>query len=109
MKKFRKWIPLFLFLGLLPALLTGCNPESGTSYEIIYPSGLSRGPCDWEDVVPVEGAPYQLTSGKSENFEKTAPMIYGFWMKTAKCCTSTRSWAIAWSAVRRVIRKIPFG
>ena len=51
MKKFRKWIPLFLFLGLLPALLTGCNPESGTSYEIIYPSGLSRGPCDWEDVV----------------------------------------------------------
>ena len=31
MKKFRKWIPLFLFLGLLPALLTGCNPESGKS------------------------------------------------------------------------------
>ena len=78
MKKFRKWIPLFLFLGLLPALLTGCNPESGTSYEIIYPSGLSRGPCDWEDVVPVEGAPYQLTSGKSENFEKNRS--YDLWV-----------------------------
>ena len=67
MKKFRKWIPLFLLLWLLPAQLTGCDSGVGrASYEIIYPSGLSFGPYDWNDIVPAEGAPYQLTSGKSE-------------------------------------------
>mgnify|MGYP001031262001 CR=1 FL=1 len=72
MKKFRKWIPLFLLLGLFPAQLTGCDLGVGrASYEIIYPSGLSRGPYDWNDIVPAEGVPYQLTSGKSENFDKT--------------------------------------
>lgn len=61
---------LICLIGMAMALLSGCTPQGGASYEVIYPSGYTRNPYTHEAIAPVEGASYQVDSQKSKNFDK---------------------------------------
>lgn len=53
-------------------LLSGCNPDSGLALmEVSYPSGYVRTSTTWDELVPVEGAEYQLQALKAEDYDKT--------------------------------------
>lgn len=61
------------FLGVVSLLLlSGCNPDSGLALmEVSYPSGYVRTSTTWDELVPVEGAEYQLQALKAEDYDKT--------------------------------------
>ncbi len=69
-KVFRGKYPI-CFIGMAMALLSGCTPQGGASYEVIYPSGYTRNPYVYDAIAPVEGTSYQVDSQKSENFDKS--------------------------------------
>lgn len=64
----RAWL-----LGVVSLLLlSGCNPDSGLALmEVSYPSGYVRTSTTWDELVPVEGAEYQLQALKAEDYDKT--------------------------------------